>query len=509
MVRWIAVILCFFGLAASESFGGERPITPRTGGTLRIGLDGTIPAVDPFKGTRFRQLFGFTRLYAEGLTDLDRQANIVPALAESWEITPDGRVYTFKLRRGVKLHNGEELTAEDVKWSFDHTMDPKSGAQYRANLDLVEAVDVVDRYTLRVRLKNASTPFLSNVYGSLVPIVSRHASATLESLPIGTGPFVVEEWKQGFHLRLRRFKEYWNQGRPYVDEVVLRFVPDESVRFTALRVGDVDIADELPPQRMAELKGAPQKGFRFVGIPGGSYMRLMINTRRAPLNDVRIRQAIAFALDKQGILTAVRWGAGEASNQLYSKSSPWYLDVEDRKQDLTAARRLLAEAGFPRGLSIPVIVVPYTSTTAQVVQAQLRSVGIQLEFEQLDVASELPRQRKGEFDLDFSGLGYPIDPDRQFTTFYSQNSARNYTGYSNPDYDRLYERALVEPDFQKRKLLYTEMMRMIQRDVPEILLWSGHRFIGWRDNIKGFDVNPAAVTMYQGGGLETTWIDRP
>jgi peptide/nickel transport system substrate-binding protein len=494
---------------ASAGLAGERPATPKYGGTLRIAIDGTIQAIDPYKGTRFRQHFGFTRLYAEGLVDMDKQADLVPGLAESWEISPDGREYTFKLRKGIKFHNGEDLTSEDVRFSFEHASDRKNAAQYRTNLDLVESIEAADRYVVKIRLKKASTPFLSNIYAGFVPVMSRKSLATLDTAPVGTGPFAYVEWKPGLHVKFRRFKDYWKQGRPYVDEVVFRFAADETVRYTGLRAGDLEIADELPPQVMAELKGASQKGYRYVGIPGGSYMILMLNTRRPPLTDVRVRQAIASALDKQEILDATRWGAGEGTNQLHAKGSPWRFDVEDRKRDLSLAKKLLTEAGFPQGFAVPVLASQKYVPTAQIIQAQLKPLGIHLEFQQVDDATRLARENKADFDTDLRGMGYPMDPDRYFIYFYSKTGTRNFTGYNNAEFDRLYERAQVEQDFQKRKQMYTEMLKMIQRDVPEILLWSGHRFIGWRDHVKGFEPNPAAVTLYHGGGLETTWIDSP
>jgi peptide/nickel transport system substrate-binding protein len=508
MLTRCASVLCFLTAAIATVVAGERAPGPRYGGTLRIAVDGVILAVDPFKGTRFRQHFGFTRLYAEGLVDLDKQANLVPGVAESWEITPDGRVYTFKLRKGVKFHHGDELTAEDVKWSFEYAMDRKSAAFYRTNLDAVEAIEIGDRYTIRMKLKRASAPFLSNIYALFIPVLSRKTLPALDSAPIGTGPFAVDEWKPGVHLKLRRFKEYWKQGRPYVDEVVFRFVPDESIRYTALRSGDVDIADELPPQMMADLKGAPQKGFRVLAIPGGGYMILVMNIRKGPLSDVRVRQAVAFALDKEEILRATRWGEGEATNQLFTKSSPWHFDVEDRKRDLATARRLLAEAGFAQGFTIPMVLSTKYLSTGQLLQSQLRRIGIQVDFEQVDDPTRLTRQTKADFITTLTGLGYPVDPDHYAIYFYTKAGVRNRTGYSDPEYDRQYERAIVEQDFSKRKVLYTEMMRILQRDVPEIVLWSSHRYFGWRDHVKGFVPSVAAVTLYHGGGLETTWMDQ-
>jgi peptide/nickel transport system substrate-binding protein len=471
-------------------------------------VDGTIPTVHPFK-TRTRQFFTYPRLYVEGLIDLDKQADLVPGLAESWEITPDGRVYTFRLRKGVKFHNGDDLVADDVKWSFEYAMDKKNAANYITHLDLVEAIEIVDPYTVKIRLKKAQASFLSNISGLFIPVVSRKSHASLDSSPIGTGPFVLAEWKQGLDLKFRRFKDYWKQGKPYVDEVVFRVVPDETVRYTSLRTGDLDMADDLPSQRMIELKRSPAKGVQVIGIPGGSYMMFMMNTRTPPLNDVRVRQAIAFGLDKPEILDATRWGAGEATNQLYARTSPWYFDAEDRKRDLAAARRLLAEAGFPQGLTIQITVAPKYLSTAQVMQGQLKSIGVHLEFFQVDDSTRLAREYKGEFVMDLRGMGYPNDPDRFFLYFYSKAGSRNFSGYKNPEFDRLFELGEVEQNFQKRKLIYTDMMRMIQRDVPEMVLWSGYRYFGWRDHVKGFEPNFAAVTTYSGGGLETTWIDKP
>jgi peptide/nickel transport system substrate-binding protein len=222
-----------------------------------------------------------------------------------------------------------------------------------------------------------------------------------------------------------------------------------------------------------------------------------------------VRQAIAFALDKQEIVNAVRWGAGEPTNQIYPKDSAWYFDVEDRKRDLATARRLMAEAGQSQGFTLPMMVRARTMPTAQVLQAQLKMIGIRLEFEQMDTPTRLARQRKWEFDSDLRGEGYPLDPENTFRYYYSKIGFRNYSGYNNPEYDQMYEKALVEQDFKKRKQLYLAMMRLLQRDVPEMFLNTSYRYVGLRESVKGFEPDVAGMNTYSDGGIDSTWIDRP
>jgi peptide/nickel transport system substrate-binding protein len=498
-----ALVIVSFLVGGSSLLAGEKG--PRYGGSIRVGIDGTIPAVNPFKA-RYRQHFSYNRLYAEGLVDLNQKAEIVPGLAESWEISRDGSEYTFKVRERVLFHNGEPLTAEDVKWSLEYAMDPKNAAWYRANLSSVKSVEVEGPFSVKVRLNGPFVPFLSEIYGIFIPIASRKASATLDSLPIGSGPFSVAEWTPGLHLRLRGFKNYWKKGKPYLDEVTLRFLSDETVRFTALRTGDVDIADELPLHAVAEMKKSPLPGIRIVGIPGGSYMQTTLNTRRPPLNDVRLRQAIAYALDKEEILKADRWGFGEAVNQLFPKSSPWYVEVEDRKRDLDRARKLLAEAGLPQGISLPILVSPKYLSTAQVMQTQLKAVGINLDFQQMDDATRLARTNSADFTMDLRGVGFPLDPHQALSMFYSKLGRRNTSGYVNPEFDRRYEQAQVEQSFRKRRELYGEATKLVVKDVPAILLWSSDSFVGWRDHVQGFDLNIVRIPVYEGGGIEHTWL---
>jgi peptide/nickel transport system substrate-binding protein len=501
--RAVSAVCLLVSLASSAT---AADLEPKHGGTLRVGIDGTIIAVNPYRA-RYRQHFSYPRLYTEGLVDLNKKAEIVPGLAESWEISSDGMEYTFKIRPSVSLHNGDTLTAEDVKWSLDYVRDPKNGAAYRGNLSSTKSIETAGPLTVKVRFKEPfGPPFLADIYGTFVPIVSRKSGPTLDTKPIGTGPFTVADWNPGLNLRLERFPDYRKKGRPYLDEIVLRFLPEETVRYTALRTGDIDVADGLPIQAVTELKKAPLPGIQFVAIPGGEYMMLLFNTRKPPLSDVRLRQAFAYALDKQEIVNADRWGYGEVVNQTFPKSSPWHFELEDYKRDPNKARGLLSGAGFPQGLALPILVSPKYLSTAQVLQTQLKAVGIKLDFQLVDDATRVSQTDKGEFAMMLRGQGFPLDPNRDLDMFYSK--ARNPSGYSNPDFDRLYEQGRVERDFQKRKQIYREAMRLVIREVPSILIWGSDSFVGWRDRVKGFDLNIARIPIYDGGGIESTRIEK-
>jgi peptide/nickel transport system substrate-binding protein len=169
----------------------------------------------------------------------------------------------------------------------------------------------------------------------------------------------------------------------------------------------------------------------------------------------------------------------------------------------------MAEAGLSQGFKLPIMVRARTMAHAQVLQAQLKSIGVQLEFQQFDTPTRLARQKSWDFDSDLRGEGAALDPENTFRYYYSKIGFRNYSGYNNPEYDRMYERALVEQDVQKRKQLYTAMMRFLQRDVPEIFLNSAYRYIGLRENVRGFEPDLAGMQTYSDGGLDSTWIERP
>lgn len=509
---------CKTGAALSAAllifaFSPGHSAEPRYGGSLKIGLWTDITHLNPFLDNRSTDT-AVRSIVFEGLVDWNRDFSVVPCLAESWTISRDGKLYTFRLRRGVKFHNGKELTSEDVKWSLEYIIDPKNGAYQYSGLRVIEAIETPDSHTVRVFLKSPSAPFLSDV-GTSRALIAPKGSVTERrprTFPPGTGPFEFEEWKPSEGVTLRKNRSYWQKGIPYLDGVVMRPMPDDQIRFTALRTGEADLVAKVPEKDAQEIKRGSISGFNLSMGEASNHNRLRMNLRKPPLNDVRVRQAIAFALDKQEIVEAVTWGLGKPIYWRYPKNTRWFMEMEDRKQDLKRARALLDAAGFSRGVRLALPIHTGSLHVGQVVQAQLSKAGIEINLETMDRGAYRERISKRDFDMVISGGNLTPDPDSLlYDAFHSKFvDHQNESGYQNPDLDRVIEEARVISDFEKRKALYTEALGILIRDVPEIPLYTFPNIYGFRAAVKGFEAEDTGGLSFNSnrGGVPITWLDR-
>ena len=283
---------------------------PQRGGTLQVGIQGDVTTMDPHMSTAAVDRDVYYQIYS-GLVALDPNLNIVPELAEKWE-TPNPLTYVFHLRRGVKFHDGTDFNAEVVKWNVERMLDPATGSIRRSELGSVKSVAVLDSHTVRFDLKEPDAALLATLTDRAGLMVSKAAvekyGRDYARNPIGTGPFQLAEWVKDDHLRLRRSPAYWRTGAPYLDEIVYKPIPDHTVKLTALRTGTLDIIDELPPKDVAPLK-AYQK-LKVVETPGLGYRRIELNSSRPPFNNKLLRQAVAWAVNREAIHRAVFFGTG-------------------------------------------------------------------------------------------------------------------------------------------------------------------------------------------------------
>src|SRR5947207_1243323 len=238
------------------------------GGTIRIGMDADMTTMDPHRSTAAVDRQVYNNLYGK-LVDIDAKFGIVPQLAQSWEIRNGGLTYVFKLRKGVKFHDGTDFTAEIVKWNFDRMRDPALASPRRSEIAPVKEVRVVDPYTVEITLTAPFTPFLSVLTDRAGMMVSK---AALEKLkddfarnPVGTGPFQFVEWVKDDHLKIKRFDGYWDKDKVYLDEILYRPIPDSSVRFTAMRTGQIDVMHQIHPKDIAAAK--TERGLKVSDIP--------------------------------------------------------------------------------------------------------------------------------------------------------------------------------------------------------------------------------------------------
>jgi peptide/nickel transport system substrate-binding protein len=330
-----------------------------------------------------------------------------------------------------------------------------------------------------------------------------------DSFPPGTGPFRFVQWQPGQHLTLKAFRDYWITGVPYLEEVVFKPISEDNVRVTALRTHAVDIADEIPYSVIAEAKkGKPD--FQIITHEAGVRARIRFNTRLAPFSDVRVRQAIAYAVNKQEIASGATWGFAEPTNQRYPFSSKWFIDMKDREQNLQKARALMTEAGYKEGFKVKVPAHGSPGKEVSIIlKDQLKKIGVDVELDLMDFASQTRVRTSSQFSMYAAGMGARSDPNQIYYNDYHSKSRQNESGYSNPEVDQLLEKASAIQDFKERKRLYTEVVRFIQRDVPEVYLYLGPNFSGAGFQVKGF--SPGFLedrVSYAGGGLPYTWVEK-
>jgi peptide/nickel transport system substrate-binding protein len=272
---------------------------------------------------------------------------------------------------------------------------------------------------------------------------------------------------------LRRFRDYWQKGIPRTEEVVLKPVPDANVRLTSLRSGDLDLADRIPLQYVSGIqKGELGNVSVFLAKEGGLF-GLNFNTSKPPFSDKRTRQAVAYAIDKGEIVRGAFWEMGAPTNQKMPSGSPWHFPIPERKRDREKARQLLHEAGFPDGLRAKFTVVRGNEEISQVVERQLKQVGIVVEIERLDLATASRQAQEGGHELRTQGGDYDSDPDPTYFPYFhtekGQRKAQNLSHYSNPHLDRLLSMGRITLDPARRTAIYREVVEVLHEELP--VLW--------------------------------------
>jgi peptide/nickel transport system substrate-binding protein len=386
----------------------------RHGGTLTMALQRDVSGLNPLIDTSSTNQ-SIREMAYEPLIELDERGHPQPKLAERWEISPDGRLYTLHLRRGVKFHDGQEMTAEDLKWVFEYVMKPGNGAYGYAKVEGIQQVEVVNTHTLLVTLKEGGAAFLSALTnirailaipkGSMPERVDKPANA-----PPGTGPFKLVEWQPQQSIVFERFDDYWGH-KAYLDRVVLRPIADATVRFTALRSGDVDVAERTPNQWVREILDGKLSGLGLVEAQNSGLRSIKFNVADPPFDNLKLRLAVAHAIDKQESLQAAYFGLGRPADQPYPEGHVWHISgLPWPKFDLDRARQLLQEAGYV-GQEIPIIAEPsIQQVEATAIQAQLRKIGMNVRLEVVDLGTKRDRERRGEFTFQPGGGSFDPDP---------------------------------------------------------------------------------------------------
>jgi len=487
--------------SATETVATPTPApAPRSSAVYAVSYE--TDTVDPHKcaGTACQRI---TEHLYEGLTQFDRVGNIDPCLAESWE-NPDDKTWIFHLRQGVKFHNGEELDAEDVKFSLERLVDPETAAPYASWFNAIETVDVVDKHTVKLNLNIPYTPILGALAADAAGIVNKTWAqglldeGTLEFTldAVGTGPYRLQEFIPADHFTFVKHEDYWKEGLPHIDEVTWKVMVDLDARVAGLRSGTIDFA-ELDDVAYSLLEN--DDGVAVHSLQGFSNRCAFINCEREPFTDVRVRQAISKALDRQEMIDKLAGGYGQLTGTLSTGWAEYYIPVDELPYDvdIEGAKALLAEAGFPNGFDCTILTLtplPY-SQIPTVMQAQLAKAGINAEILVLETGTWLDKIHEFDYDIHVNGYRFNYDPDAILGRNFVCGSEANFGVWCNEEYDQLRLEAVATSDVAKRKEIYHRMQKMILEEVPILSLWVGYDFYGTSKRLKGFE--PSKTQRYK------------
>ncbi len=516
MKRWLLLILglvFFFGSTLPLASAAEAP---KRGGTLTLAIKRRMNLMNPMVSTRSTER-NIRTLMFESLLGIDLKGNIQPNLAKSWEVSSDGKLYTFHLRKGVKFHDGREMGARDVKFSMDYVMNPKNGAYGLRDLEMVEKVETPDKYTVKIHLNKTTVPFLASLTDiqafTVIPNESLEEGIRKPNrFPPGTGPFSFVDWKPQQRIIFERFGDYWGQ-KAFVDKLVIRPIINATVRFVALRAGDVDMVEISPYEWVQRVLAGKVKGIKAVKASHASFRRVTFNVTSPAFSKKALRQAVAHAINRQEILEAAYLGFGEFTSQRYPVGHLWYAEgVEPPPYDPQKAKTLLKEAGY-KGEPLDLLVSAgiYNEAVAVAVQSQLKKIGLNVRLLVVERGSGLAMRRSGTFVFRTGGGSASPDPMDTYVSFACEDTKkriRNEMGYCNKKVDAFLRELEIEPNQQKRKHIVKQILAQLNDDVPSVAIGYAPEFFTMHEYVKGFKTDDNGSFRWWGGGLNEVWLDK-
>ncbi|HEV8616063.1 MAG TPA: ABC transporter substrate-binding protein [Methylomirabilota bacterium] len=471
---------------------------------LRIGLNDDPDALDPTISRAYTGRLVFAAL-CDKLFDVTTDLKIVPQLATGYEWAPDNRSVVLKLRPGVKFHDGEPFNAEAVRFNIErHLTTP--GSFRKPEIADVKSVDVLTDLTVRLNLSQPQVPLLAALTdraGMMVsPKAARELGDKLGTRPVCAGPFkFVERVAQG-KIVLDRFADYWDKASIHLDRVEFVPITDSTSRVASLRSGDLHMIERVSPTDLAQIRADSR--LKVVGVPELGYQMIPINVNNGPrsktLADVRVREAIDLAIDRETIVKTVFNNEYIPGNQWVAPTSFYYnAKLPVRKRDVARARQLLREAGQPN-LTFTLILPPERDRqeAALIIQAMLAEAGITMNLQTQENVTMLTAGRRGDFEAYFTFWSGRPDPDGNIFSHATCKGAQNDSHWCNADFDALVTRARHVADPAERKKLYDQATEILLKELPRLHLWHRRVFTGFSARVQGFTPHPDGIIRVRG-----------
>ncbi|MDC7225763.1 MAG: ABC transporter substrate-binding protein [Spirochaetales bacterium] len=462
--------------------------------TLKFALPGNPDSLDP-PMTSGTLTFQVCKSIYDTLAEPDKDSGkLVPALAESWTVSDDNLSYTFNLRKGVKFHNGDTLTSADVKATFERIMDEEGGSVQSKGMKAVTSIETPDESTVVFNLSEVYAPFLgfvSSGWCAVLPKSLIDSGHNFDSEPVGTGPFKFVEWVRDNKIILEKNADYWMAGLPMVDNVEMYIIPETSVQVQSLMAGQVDVVFIVDTDSIPMLEANPDV---YLQESLTSLILVMaMNCENPVLSNVKVRQAINYAIDKQKILD-IAYGGGKPINTFMDRANAYYNDVEYYTYNPEKAKALLKEAGvgdeefelfLPQNYALHV-------TAGEMYQEMLSDVGLNVKIQLVDWSTWISDVYKGgKYDMTVIGHTGKLDPDGTLNGY----GAGKYVKWNNEETAALLKKAATVVGYENRKPLYDQALDIMAQEVPFVYLGSSTRQTGIRNNVEGFVITPKLDTF--------------
>jgi peptide/nickel transport system substrate-binding protein len=493
MKSWktFAAVAVLAAISASPAFAARTDLV--------LGMPLEPPHLDPTAGAAAAIDEVLYANVFEGLTRIGASGEVLPALAESWTVSEDGKTYTFKLHTDVKFHDGSEFNADDVKFSLDRARAADSVNAQKGLFAAIDAVDVVEPKTVKVTLKDPQGSFLYNLGWGDAVIVAPESAATNKDKPVGTGPFKFDNWAKGSSITIVKNPDYW--GEPaFLDKAEFRIVPDAAAAVPALLSSDVQA---FPNVNVGDALAQVQADPRFKVVIGSTEGETVLatNNKKPPFDNLKVRQAIAHTIDRKAIIDGASSGLGTPIGSHFSPANKAYVDLTGTyPHDIAKAKALLKEAGLENGFSATLKLPPvgYARDGGQIIASQLREIGINLEIIPVEWADWLSQVfTEKNYDLTIVSHTEPNDID-----IYARKDY--YFNYDNPAFDKVIGELNLTSDDAKRTELYKQAQKILADDAVNGFLFELPKIGIWDAKVEGLWEN----SPIQANDLtKVKWVD--
>jgi peptide/nickel transport system substrate-binding protein len=488
----------------------EPPKSPKPGGVLIAAHAADMKGLDPHKQTAFSSFRVLEHIY-DPLLALDKDMNVIPNLAESWEWADEGKTLTMKLRQNVKFHNGDPMTSADVKFSYERILNEETSAAARSFFTSIASIETPDDYTVVFKLSDVNSAILAAMTNPNSAILSQKAlegGLDPANEAVGTGAFKLAKWEPDNVLILEKNPDFWIEGQPYLDGIEFRTIPDEASILAGLRAGTIEWAQINNP-RVGLVAGSGNSNLVNSTAPALAYHVLQLNATRPMFQDLKVRQAISCAIDRQQVLDTASLGEGLVTGP----ATPPYYRIDQNElfcyqKDIEKAKALLAEAGNPE-VKFTIIAAadepPTAIAEAQNIQAQLSEIGVTAEIESLELGVYVDRWLKADFDAAVALNGGNPDPHNMFFRYWhSTGNLNKVANYTDPEIDKLLEQGRSLTDPAERKKIYDEVQKKLVEAAPWVWLYVGYEYRIMQPFVTNYTSLSNGQTIY----LRETWLDK-